>query len=89
MGTACFVNFGPWALCGTCSAFAIFAVSFASFAVKDFDCKDRKGSPEGWAGRLVPPYTNAMTSISTKTSFGKRATSTVERAGGATLKKRP
>ena len=31
-------------------------------------------------------YASAITSISTSTSFGKRATSTVERAGGAVLK---
>jgi len=31
-------------------------------------------------------YSKAITSISTNTSFGKRATSTVVRAGGAELK---
>jgi hypothetical protein len=34
-------------------------------------------------------YSSAITSISTSTSFGKRATSTVERAGGAVLKYLP
>lgn len=34
-------------------------------------------------------YSNAITSISTRTSFGSRATSTVERAGGAELKYLP
>src|SRR3984957_6333641 len=34
-------------------------------------------------------YSSAITSISTKTSFGSRATSTVERAGGAELKYLP
>ncbi len=34
-------------------------------------------------------YVNAMTSISTKTSLGRRDTSTVERAGGAAWKNRP
>ena len=32
------------------------------------------------------PYSSAITSISTSTSLGRRATSTVERAGGAELK---
>jgi hypothetical protein len=34
-------------------------------------------------------YAHAITSISTRTSLGSRAASTVERAGGATLKNRP
>src|SRR4029077_8242717 len=35
------------------------------------------------------PYASATTSISTDTSFGRRATSTVERAGGAFLQTFP
>lgn len=35
--------------------------------------------------RLASCYASAITSISTATSFGRRATSTVERAGGAFL----
>ncbi len=34
-------------------------------------------------------YSRAITSISTSTSFGKRETSTVDRAGGAELKYLP
>jgi hypothetical protein len=34
-------------------------------------------------------HSSAITSISTSTSFGKRATSTVERAGGGVLKYLP
>lgn len=34
-------------------------------------------------------YSKAITSISTNTSFGRRATSTVERAGGEELKYLP
>ena len=40
---------------------------------------------------LLPtiPYDAAITSISTRASFGRRATCTVERAGGAWLKNLP